>query len=184
MFYGHDPSEIVRRVLGYLKFTGKESSLEDYQALMRRVVPVGFHAMDPAWLRKMPSDSLSYRTYSEEQIKQIDIDFAGRRETEFGTLLDVVLTNRGPEPIARRSDLGKPVRLTWRWLDAQGGPVTGWEPRMELPFDLRPGEPLSVGIPVDIGAAPERGTLQVSLVQEQVFAAHEIGREPLSIPWP
>ena len=59
----------------------------------------------------------------------------------------------------------------------------GWDKRKELPFDIPAGEALTIRIPVDPEIERRGGNLQVSLVQEMVYWAHDLGVEPLTVPW-
>lgn len=179
--YGDDSSEMVRRVLGYLAFTGGSDA--DYQSLMRRIVPVGFDALDPRWASEMPSCSKSFRVYSPEEIRDLSIACLGLRKTDEGWKVDLQITNHGKETICRASDLGKPVRLVWRFLDSSSRPVSGWDHRRDLPFDLRAGESLKMIVPVGHEDEVRGGTLVFSLVQEQVFSGDEIGFPPTPVAW-
>ena len=74
-------------------------------------------------------------------------------------------------------------RLSWRFLAVNGEPVTGWDNRKELRFNIPANGELTMQIPIKPETEIKGGTLQISIVQEGVFWGHNVGVEPLSIPW-
>ena len=75
------------------------------------------------------------------------------------------------------------MRISWRFLESNGTPRSDWETRKDLPFDIPANGSLNIHLPVDPAQAGDGRTLQVSLVQELVFWAHDIGVQPHSILW-
>ncbi len=75
------------------------------------------------------------------------------------------------------------VRLGYRWLDAQGGVVSDYQSRSDLPRPLRPGESISLPMEVVMPAAPGRYRLQLDLVHELVtwFEARGAARRELPV---
>ena len=182
MRYGSDCSEVPRRAFSYLSFSGRSGDPQAYVDLMKRIVPVGFVGCEKEWLEKPPL-SINDRTYSAEEIREISYRYLGRKREAGQWVVDVGILNGGNRPIAALSSSGRPVRVGWRFLDANGSPAGGWDHRKELPLDIPPGEALTIRIPVDPEIECKGGNLQVSLVQEMVYWAHDLGVKPLTVPW-
>jgi len=74
------------------------------------------------------------------------------------------------------------VRLAYRWLDANGNPVTEYRDRTELPFPIVPNQ--SIELPVMVTAPAQAGTyrLQFDLVQELVAWFEDRGSARLIVP--
>jgi hypothetical protein len=128
--------------------------------------------------------SQTQRDYSEEEIRQLSYQFVEKLVLpENKMAVQVKIVNGGSVSIAARSVLGRPMRLSWRFVDANGIPTSGWDYRKDLPFDIPAHGEITVTIPINTQTEVKGGTLQVSLVQEAVFWAHDVGLPPLSIPW-
>jgi len=174
---------LPRRVLSYLAFTGRRGDKEAYLNLLRRVVPIGFVGCDEGWLAAPPSISTTNREYSADEIRNLSFHYLGKAQHNGQWVVDINISNFNELPISAASSIGKPIRLSWRFLDSFGVPKSGWETRKDLPFDIGPKNSLKVMIPIDPRMEVTGGTLQISLVQEAVFWAHDIGLTPLTIPW-
>jgi hypothetical protein len=181
--YGTDCSELPRRVHSYLSFIGQSNDREAYFDLIKRVVPVGFSGCDESWFRTTPAISTMDSVYSADEIRKLTYQYEGINKTAGLYMVNIKVLNAGDKPIAARSSTGKPIRFSWRFLDSSGAPRSDWETRKDLPLDIPANGSLNIRLPVDPAQAGQGGTLQVSMVQEQVFWAHDIGVQPLSIPW-
>jgi hypothetical protein len=182
--YGNDCAELPRRIISYLSFDKRSDDVEEYSKLMGRIVPVGFEGCDPTWAVQSPgSVSMHSREYKEEEIRHLSYRFENISEVKGQVLVRVSILNAGDVVIAAGSRVNKPIRLSWRFVDASGQPASGWDTRMDLPFDIPTKGELSVRLPIDSNMEVRGGSLQVSLVQEGVFWAHDIGVQPLTIPW-
>jgi hypothetical protein len=78
--------------------------------------------------------------------------------------------------------LGKPIRISWRFINSSGVPASGWDTRKDLPFYIGPNSSLNMRVFIDPNMEIKDGALQISLVQEGVFWGHDIGLAPLTIP--
>ncbi len=65
-----------------------------------------------------------------------------------------------------------------------GEAVGGWDTRQDLAADIPAGGQTTVTLPIDPATEVHGGVLEVSLVQELVFWAHDVGVQPLRVPWP
>ena len=179
--YGRDCSVIPRRVVSYLEFTQKSNNTQAYRALMARIVPIGFEGCDPAWSMTPPISSID-RAYTPEEFRQLSHGSGAIRTGDNKLDVEVVIRNTGTFPFSAYSRVGTPIRVSWRFLDAGGNPISEWDTRKDLPFDIPANGALSVWIPVDRSKAANAISVQVSLVQEHVFWAHDIGMSPITIP--
>jgi hypothetical protein len=180
--FGTDCNEMLRRVLSYLQFTGK-SNQQNATDFMGKVVPIGFNNCNPSWLSALPTLSGRNVEYSPEEFRQVRILSANRIQSAGRSDVLVTIANGNSVPITAMSDIGKPVRLSWRFLNPAGKPVTGWDTRLDLPFDIPAHGELKLNVSIDPKTEVKGGALQFSLVQEAVFWGHDIGVPPFTIPW-
>lgn len=183
MDYKNDCTELPKRILSYLKFIGHQDDKSAYLDLMRRVVPIGFTGCDDQWLKSIPEISTTSRIYSPEEIRKLSFQYIGKVKYDNQWVVTLKFANAGNLPISAVSSLGKTVRLSWRFVDSAGNPASGWDTRKDLPFDIQPHSSLNINIPIAPKMEIKSGTLQITLVQEMVFWAHDIGFEPLTVPW-
>lgn len=121
--------------------------------------------------------------YSADEFRQLSFHIAKRYVRGEQTYVDVKIENAGPGSIAAESSVGKPVRVSWRFLDERGAPMEGWIARRALPHDIPSRGEVTVSIPIDASREAVRGSLQVSMLQEQVFWAHDLGISPATLAW-
>lgn len=183
MEFGRDCSELPKRILSYLHFSGQDNDLSAYVNLMQRVVPVNFEGCKQEWKKKPPLITIADSEYSPEEINKLSLEYIGRTQLNNQWVVTLKIFNAGERAIASTSFLGKPIRLSWRFLDMSGTPKSGWDTRKDLPFDVPANGSLDIRIPIASGIELSRGFLQVSLVQDGVFWAHDHGFVPLRIPW-
>jgi len=123
------------------------------------------------------------RAYSADEIRGISYRYYGRSVRDGKSIVDLKINHHGALPISALSDVGKPMHIAWRFLDASGKPVSEWNKQKGLPADI----PANGELPVQIVINPKNeirgGTLQISMEQESAFWAHDIGVQPLEIPW-
>ena len=181
--YGRDCSELPKRVISYLAFSGKANNREAYLELIKRVVPIGFSVYDDEWQTTMPNITIANHIYSADKFRHVSYYFGQKHVSDIGLSIDLIIKNSGETPFAAQSALGKPIRISWRFLDRNGIPTSGWETRKDLPFDIPANGSLTVHIPIDPKFAVKGGSLQASLVQESVFWAHDIGIPPATVLW-
>lgn len=181
--YGDDCAELPRRIQSYLQFSGTQDDPMAYRRLAQRVVPIGLSGCDPAWLTNPPPFSWSNRAYTPDEFKALSIQYVGRQKQLGQWYVDLKIVNAGNQTISASSAIGKPVRVSWRFIDAGGRPLTGWDTRKDLPFDVPVHGSLDIRIPIDSKSSEQGKSLEVSLVQEGVFWGHDVGVVPMSIDW-
>jgi hypothetical protein len=182
--YGKDCAELPRRVTSFMSFAEISDDENAYRELMRKIVPVGLEGCDPAWVTHIP-DSFSRlgRQYTQGEIRQLAYRFESTSRGNGQTIVRLSILNAGNLTIAAGSSVNTPIRVSWRFLDAMGRPASGWDTRMDLPFDIPAKGELVILLPIDPNMEIRGGSLQVSLVQEGVFWAHDVGVSPLTISW-
>lgn len=182
--YGRDCAELPRRVTSFMSFAKKSDDENAYRELMKTIVPVGFEGCDPLWVTNIPgSVSLWGRQYTQGEVRKLAYRFESVSRVDDQAIVRLSILNTGNLAIAAGSRVNTPIRISWRFLDAAGRPASGWDTRMDLPFDIPAKGELAVRLPIDSSMEIRGGSLQVSLVQEGVFWAHDIGVQPLTIPW-
>jgi hypothetical protein len=182
--YGSDCAEMPRRILSYLRFTGQGNNLDDYRGLVKHITPIGFSDCEGHWFTEPPVITISEREYTIDEIRNLCLEFSEKRHMNNRDIVDIKIINSGDIAISANSGVGKPIRLSWRFLDSNGNAITAWDDtRKDLPFDIPANGDIVVSIPLNSSMKKKGATLQVSLVQEGVFWAHDIGVEPLIIAW-
>jgi hypothetical protein len=180
--FGDDCDQLLKRVLSYLKFSNQSNNVEAYRDLMSRIIPIGFNNCDAALFKNPPSVTSVDSPYSQEEFKALSY---GKNEIiKNGNRLSMRITivNSSNKYFSANSAIGKPIRISWRYLDKAGNPLSGWDARKNLPYDIPDNGELQVSIPLDPSKLNNSNSLQVSLVQELVFWGHDIGVTPLTIP--
>jgi hypothetical protein len=177
--YGEECSELPRRVLSYLKFSGNEGNIDKYHDLIKKIVPIGFVGCDSNWFFRPPKISVSYKEYIAEDFKKLFFKYNGKYYYNNKFFLKVDIQNLGDSSIFAQSGIGKPVRVAWRYLN-KSNPTSEWF-RLELPSDIDTKNKISLNIPVDSMYEKNSDELEVTMVQELVFWANEVGMQSLKV---
>ena len=177
--FGTACSELPHRVLAYLSFSGKSSDVGAYRTLMARIVPVGFTGCDPAWWTDPPETTRSTVDLTSAQLAALTLT-KGTASMSGGVPHGMVtVTNTMSTTLS--ADGTHPLRIGWRYLDATGTPLTGYDGRATLPFDLKPGDSVDVFLALDQGLAVKGTSIQVTVVQDGLVRAVDAGVPTLSI---
>lgn len=174
--FGSDCIELPNRILAFLHFSNLLQDEKKYKEISSRVVPLGFNNCDPEWVRSTPTLSFTDRVYSPEEIKSISFQILDDHQQSDVT---VRIINTGDLSFSARSNIDKPLRLSWRFLDSMGVSLSGWDERKDLPFDIPAKGKLDIRIKVN--PPPKAAVLEVSMVQEMEFWLHDIGISPVSV---
>jgi hypothetical protein len=180
--FGDDCAELPQRIQQYLGFIGQPNNNDAYLALMRRVVPVGFSGCNPDWLVKRPY-TVSNREYTPDEIKRLSFEFVGRSKYAGKEYVEIKVNNNGALHISAASAVNKPLRLSWRFIGADGSPLSGWDRRKSIPYDIPANGSVNVRVPVQPESVEGGQKLQISIVQEFAFWGHDVGMSPLEIEW-
>jgi hypothetical protein len=124
------------------------------------------------------------RRYTADEIRSLSLEFSKKIIHNGKWFIEIDVINSSELLFSSLSTIGNPIRLSWRFIDSAGEPVSDWDDaRMDLPSDIGASEYIKVRLPIDSKLKAKLGALQVSIVQEGVFWAHDIGVKPLTIPW-
>lgn len=182
--YGSDCAQIPRRVLSYLRFYKQPENVEAYREFMSRIVPIGFQNCDEKWLKEPPSITTTDRKYSSDEFKALSLDSGSVEKRGDQLLVRFSINNSSNNAFSANSSLGNPIRISWRFIDELGKPMSGWDARKDLLIDIPARSKMSTSIPLSISKIGNAKGVQITLVQELVFWGHDIGVQPLTIYFP
>jgi len=132
----------------------------------------------------MPGVSFTTRAYTRQELGRLSYSLGARREVAGATYVDFTITNIGAQRLSALTTNNTPLRVSWRFLDRDGTPTSGFDPRVSLPRDIPAHGSLVVPLRIDTEKMIAGGTLQADLVQEGLFWGHDIGLTPATHPWP
>lgn len=180
--YAFDCSVIPQRIAAYAHFSRDRLNREvDYKALMAKIVPVGFLGCEPEWLKTMPTISTADRIYTREEFGRLRLRYHAVIRDGGRALLEFEIVNSSNTSFAANSAMNRPIRVSWRHLDAGCQPSTGWIQRKNLPFDIPANGSVRMRIALDARDLDEGCGVEVSIVQELEFWGHDIGIAPLLV---
>ncbi|NLN67888.1 MAG: hypothetical protein GX143_06960 [Alcaligenaceae bacterium] len=177
--FGNDCAEMPVRIISYTNFSNlaEAEAEERYKQIISRVVPLGFSNCNSEWLYNKPKYTMSDRVYTADEIKDISFQiFDGTIPSD----ITVKIMNAGNINFSARSSIGKPFRVAWRFLDVNGIPMSGWDNRKDLPFDIPAKGVLEFQITVN--PPPNTAMIEVSMVQELEFWFHDVGVTTVTLP--
>lgn len=180
--YGNDCSALPQRILAYIDFAERKLGQKpNYQELMSKVVPIGFQNCDPSWWSNPPQITWADRVYSSDEFSKLSFEAAKILELQGNKYLTFRLHNGGAITLSALSRVKRPIRLSWRYLDAACQPRTGWDTRKDIPFDIPAQGDLELTLPLDPASMTGSCGIEVSIVQEAVFWGHDVGVTPLHV---
>jgi hypothetical protein len=180
-FY-NDCSELPKRVLAYLKFVHKENDQDLYLKLMRQVKPIGFEECNLDWFESLPTQLPTTKVTSAEDLMGIKYEFDELQTLNGIKIVNLSIINLGTKTIYS-GNLQNQIKLSWRFLTPDGKHVSGWDTRKNLNFDIPSNGKIKIQIPIEQSKEVNNGTLEISLVKEGAFWLHDLGINPLEIPW-
>lgn len=180
--YGNDCTEVPKRVLAFQEFIGRGGDDKLYKDLMSRIVPVDFLSCDPSWLVTMPKITSASKKLAIADISKIKYGLGTVNNSGNTLLLNFKIINQSDITIPALSTVGSPIRISWRFNDINGRPLSGWDPRLDLPFDIPAHGSLNVPIVIKKPLPALTHSMSISLVHEGEFWAHDIGVDPLTYP--
>lgn len=126
---------------------------------------------------------ISNQAYSIDILKNLSLTFIRFEKNKNRKYVIVGIKNSSDTTILASSSIGTPVRISWRYLDKFGHPISQWdEHRKDFPVDLKANDTELISILLEDGSKAKVGnTLEVSWVQEGLFWGHEMGIKPLKI---
>ena len=179
--FGSNCLELPRRVIAYLNFTQQLNGAK-YSELMHRVVPIGFDNCQNDWLSAEPKITSSIKPYTDQEFKELSIQYLKSKQINGRFSLTVDIKNNGTIPISGFSTSGHPISLSYRLLDKAGKPMGGWDPRYPLLADIPAKGVLHFQFDIPM-ITSDPGFIEFSLVQEGVFWGHDVGVTPSRVVW-
>ena len=119
------------------------------------------------------------RAYSPKELQGLEYEYVGINQSNGS--LKFKIKNKGQIPIASKSAINNPIRVSWRIVDVNGNPTSGWDARKDLPYDSPAHGEINVFIPIEQKMVIHGGKIQISLVQEGIVWLHDIGVVPLEV---
>ncbi len=180
--FGSDCSEIYRRINSYMAFVGQKDNAEMYSDLTQRMVPIGIDGCNPLGMLHPPVPSTLYRPYTVREFRKLSVSYRGTRNVSGQLYVDLNVSNANKFPIFAVSKRGTPVRLSWRYIDSSGRKISRWDDvRKDLPNDIPEHGSMDLSILLDESLASRASILEISMIQEKVFWAHNKGVPPLQV---
>jgi hypothetical protein len=181
--FGVDCSQIPKRIFSYLKFTQQSENIIAYRELMSRIVPVGFSNCDTKWLQNPPIITTSEKIYTPDEFRGLSWGLAEIKNINNQKFINFTIQNSSDINFSANSAIGKPIRISWRFVDEKGQALSGWNSRKDLSFDIPENGELAMIMDMDsFKNQLNAKAIELTLVQELVFWAHEIGLKPLTVP--
>ncbi|MBK8973268.1 MAG: hypothetical protein IPM37_18655 [Hahellaceae bacterium] len=183
--FGQRCSELPARISSFQRIIVPSNPAEtSYARQIEDVTPIGFTDCQPEWWNPSTGRNLIDRPYKPDELKALHLGFSEpadeTRSREAQSAIRVRLINDGGLDLACCSTLGRPIRLSWRWIDQQGVAMSGWDARVDVLQDIPANN--SIAIEFNPGQPPEQaGALEISWVHEGEFWGHDIGAKPLRI---
>ncbi len=180
--------EMLVRIFSYLHFSKQAINNDAYGKIAQRVIPIGFSQYNPEWLTALPVEYIprDRRDHTPEEIRNLSYSLVKKFTIDGRFFIRIRIHNAGPVSILPLSMQGHALKLSWRSANQENTPTESWDTRrMELFKNIPPHRDLEVDVPVNLADAFPGGYLEISLVQEQVFWAHDamVGVAPLRIAW-
>ena len=179
--YKTDCSEIPQRLLSYDQFTGND----EYLSIINKVYPIGFRGCHSNWLVNKPVQTSIQRSYSAEEFRLISLEhLSSHMDGDSTKRIKLKVNNNNQQSIVSSVNSPYPVRISWRFITSNGMPLSGWDTRLDIPFDIESQQSLELSIVLDSSKVDSKAQyLEISLVQEGIFWAHDLGIKPLKIKW-
>jgi hypothetical protein len=180
--YGTNCAVLPQRISSYVRFSKEKLEyLHSYQQLMGNVTPVGFLRCKSEWWVKPPEITSANKPYSKHEFSKISFVTGNLENIYEDYFVSFGLKNSNDKSISARSAVGKPIRISWRYLDRNCKPFNEWSERMDISEDIFPNEILKMSILLDKNQIKNSCGMQVTLVQELEFWGHDVGITPLLI---
>jgi hypothetical protein len=179
--FGTKCIELPKRVISILMLTNKTINEIEYRSAMEKIIPIGFSDCNSTWWENAPNTSSDAKPYSSEQFRGLSYELITVRKKDSDTYsIGLRVINSGNIAIKSTPFSKNPISLSWRFIDENGEFQSGWDSRKELPNEIPAHGHLDLELKIE---PPKKGNwrVQVSMVQEMVFWAHEIGIAPIYI---
>lgn len=180
VLFGADCLEVAQRIVSSQNLMPSPDLEEEYRKLVQRVVLVGFDRCDQKALATRPQISVAGAAYSVDDIRHLSYEIT-RLDLKAAEAV-VSIKSTADFSFAAWSSIDRPLRLSWRYRDSLGQPISDWDNRRNLPMDIPPQGQIEVALPLKIPNSA--ASLEVSMVQEHEFWLHDLGIPTAILPLP
>jgi hypothetical protein len=174
-FSGEACEQAVERVMAYDAFAERHKRPLDN--VLNRVVVLGQNRQCP-FPSALPTRTHFSGPICSDVIRQTTVQVQDVAPADGKLSATLSLEENGYLSLPSVSDTGRPIRLSWRFVDVSAPPPVldnGWVQRTDLPFDVPAHSHMPMSIAVDMPSKAGRYKLQVSIVQEGVVWFHDVG---------
>jgi hypothetical protein len=172
--------ELPLRVNSYTKFINQENNLDAYKNIISKVIPIGFEGCQSNWLDTPPLSYGPLKSNSVADIQHLVYRFDRIDEIAGRRIVQLTILNNGSKTIYSRANQ---IRLSWRFLDENKKPLSGWNARYVITQNIPENGEIKIEIPFEKNINSQENVLQISLVKEMSFWAHDHGLKPLEVSW-
>lgn len=168
---------VVKRIFGYLNFS-KKNDESHYLKLIHHIVPIGFDDCESSWWKEAPQlkQTIGKDTLPISVLKAIYIQINSIKvSSDNRLLLKVTIHNQSDQSIPAHSATDNFIRLSWRFTDIFGKPLSEWNNRRNLDFDIPEHGKLSMNLRIDPPKDQGSYYIEFSVVQELVAWLHNLG---------
>ena len=179
--FTHDFDQAVVRIMRALEFRN-ELELTSYNNLITRVVPIG--PVESNLPVEVPNLSVTYfpGPLPEELFSNIQIEIESVYRQNGFVCVEISILNNSSVPLPAESSTGNPFRISWRIIDRNHRPVTGFYRRKEIYSDLLPGSSISMTIILEPVFEQKGYLIEVNAVQEHIAWLSDKGFVPPMAP--
>jgi len=172
--------ELPLRVNSYVKFIHQDKDFDAYKNLISKVIPIGFEGCQSSWFEAPPISYGPLKSNSAADIQHLSYRFDRIDEIAGKRIVQLTILNKGSKTIYSRANQ---IRLSWRFLNENKRPFSGWDARYVITQDIPENGEIKIVIPFEMSKNSQENVLQISLVKEMSFWAHDHGLEPLEVSW-
>ena len=180
-----DFNAVAKRFIYIINFQADNGRKTLYENLVKEFVPIGFDLEKKTFQRYLnfylPSKSTEKtHDYNSLIAKDFSILVKGQKTDEISDwrLIFIEILNNSNEPLYSQSQIGHPIRLSYRFLNKNKTALSGWDNRIEIPFDIPSHRKSSLMIPIKKAIPINANYIEISIVQEGLFWFHQFGFQP------
>jgi len=181
----NDFSAVAKRFIYFQNLKGENRQGTTYENLIRNFVPIGFElnkiSFDEYLNFYLPS-KITEKTHDYDCLiaKEFSIKVLGQKVDKYSDwrFIFIELSNNSNETLSSLPKNAKPVRLSYRFLNKNETALSGWDNRVEIPFDIPRHKKSTLIIPIKKEIAFGGEFIEISIVQEGLFWFHQFGFQP------
>ena len=147
--------------------------------MVSKVLPIGLDSCDVK-----PETSVK-NNLAPEVFMKISLQLDALQVSSEIIRVSLKVLNRNDTMIPAWSNGFASIGVAWRALDSQGTVIADWDSsRKALASDIPAKGERELLLKIPRNSVVKGGSLELSFVHEHQFWAHDLGVQPLKIPWP